>query len=374
MQKKIPDEKLTQHHNWIYEKGEKENVETLRKWVIQEVEFKTVVAERIHGLKDPNNKYHRKEKSFFTNSKPGKISVCQGEICGKEHVIWTCNKFKSLNIHERWKAEKQHHLCYRYLGVGNLGQECSRIQTYSIDGCKEMHNRMLHGKETSVKNSTERNENINSRADEKSCTQLEIWSSSTDMEKEQSRNDKEESHSGKSKEKEQKDERFHTTDTNQTTSAMSDFISLRTFPVTYINKKTYINNGIAEQLKLKGIPKQVRVNALNNQGKIFQTLPVELNLESVYGKIKERVSAYMVDRVTGSMKLINWKKYKDKWRHLESINFPVLGRRSVVDILIGMDYAELHFSKKRHNRGDWRTNNTPYTAWMDLYRKQQYQL
>ena len=54
----------------------------------------------------------------------------------------------------------------------------------------------------------------------------------------------------------------------------------------------------------------------------------------------------MVDGVTGSMKLINWKKYKDKWRHLESINFPVLGRRSVVDILIGMDYAELHFSKK----------------------------
>ena len=171
---------------------------------------------------------------------------------------------------------------------------------------------MLHGKETSVKNSTEGNENINSRADEKSCTQLEIRSSSTDMEKEQSRNDKEESNSGKNKEKEQKDERSHTTDTNQTTSAMSDFISLRTFPVTYINKKTYINNGIEEQLKLKGIPKQVQVNALNNQGKIFETLPVELNLESVYGKIKERVFAYMVDRVTGNMKLIHWKKYKDK--------------------------------------------------------------
>ena len=56
---------------------------------------------------------------------------------------------------------------------------------------------MFHGKHTSIKKSAERNENINSRADEKSCTQLEIWSSSTNTEKEQSWNDKEESHSGK---------------------------------------------------------------------------------------------------------------------------------------------------------------------------------
>ena len=46
------------------------------------------------------------------------------------------------------------------------------------------------------------------------------------------------------------------------------------------------------------------------------------------------------------MKPINWKKYKDKWKHLEDINFPTLGRRPIVDILIGMDYAELHFSIK----------------------------
>ena len=50
---------------------------------------------------------------------------------------------------------------------------------------------------THQEKSAEGNENINSRADEKSCTQLEIWSSSTNTEKEQSWNDKEESHSGK---------------------------------------------------------------------------------------------------------------------------------------------------------------------------------
>ena len=135
---------------------------------------------------------------------------------------------------------------------------------------------------------------------------------------------------------------------------MSDFISLRTVLVVVCNDnirmtvnallddastKKYINNDVAEQLELKGIPKQVRVNVLNNQVRTFKTLPVEFNLESVNGKIKDRVSAYTVDRVTGKMKLINWKKYKDKWKHLEGLNFPALGRRPIVDILIGMGYA-----------------------------------
>lgn len=136
--------------------------------------------------------------------------------------------------------------------------------------CKVMHNKMLHGKHTSIKNSAEGNENINSREDGKSCTQLEVRSSSINTEKEQSRNDKEESHSGKSKEKKQKDERSHTTVTNQAASATSDFISLRTVFVVVCNDnirmtvdallddtstKTYINSDVAEQLKLKGIPK-----------------------------------------------------------------------------------------------------------------------
>ena len=39
---------------------------------LEKAEFETVVAETIHGLKDPYNKHHIEEKSFFTNSKPRK--------------------------------------------------------------------------------------------------------------------------------------------------------------------------------------------------------------------------------------------------------------------------------------------------------------
>lgn len=43
------------------------------------------------------------------------------------------------------------------------------------------------------------------------------------------------------------------------------------------------------------------------------------------------------------MRIINWKKCKAKWKHLKNIIFPKLGRKPVLDILIGMDYWELYF-------------------------------
>ena len=50
----------------------------------------------------------------------------------------------------------------------------------------------------------------------------------------------------------------------------------------------------------------------DNQMKTFETLPVEFYLESLSGKIKQKVFAYTTNRITGNMRSINWKKCKDK--------------------------------------------------------------
>ena len=55
--------------------------------------------------------------------------------------------------------------------------------------------------------------------------------------------------------------------------------------------------------------------------KTYQKLPVEINLESLNEKIKQKVSAYTADRITENTRPINWKKCKDKWKHLKNINF-----------------------------------------------------
>ena len=69
----------------------------------------------IHGLKHQINKYNRKGKSYILGWKTGRKPVRQCVACSKGHPIWSCEKFKSMNIHERWKVPKQHQLRYRCL-------------------------------------------------------------------------------------------------------------------------------------------------------------------------------------------------------------------------------------------------------------------
>ena len=51
-------------------------------------------------------------------------------------------------------------------------------------------------------------------------------------------------------------------------------------------------------------------------------------MESLDGNVKTTINASTAERVTGNMKVIDWEKYV------------------IVDLLIGIDYAELHYSFK----------------------------
>ena len=46
------------------------------------------------------------------------------------------------------------------------------------------------------------------------------------------------------------------------------------------------------------------------------------------------------------MRPVNWKMQAAKWENPQDINFPDLGPRPVVNMLIGIDYVELHYSIK----------------------------
>ncbi|XP_070556535.1 uncharacterized protein [Ptychodera flava] len=73
-------------------------------------------------------------------------------------------------------------------------------------------------------------------------------------------------------------------------------------------------------------------------------MPVEIGLESVNGRVDMKVTAFTTDKVTGNMQVVDWSKYAGRWSHLDGISFPKLGSKPIIDILIGMDYADLHYS------------------------------
>ena len=56
------------------------------------------------------------------------------------------------------------------------------------------------------------------------------------------------------------------------------------------------------------------------------------------------VSAYTVDRVTGNMPVVDWNKFKTQWAHLQNIDFPYSPSRPVVNMLIGLDCADLLYA------------------------------
>ena len=83
---------------------------------------------------------------------------------------------------------------------------------------------------------------------------------------------------------------------------------------------------------------------LNGEEDSFETMPVEFDLQSIDGKTRARISAFTATRVTGNMRPVNWKGQLGMWKHLQVVDFPNLGPWPIIDVLIGIDYAELHFS------------------------------
>ena len=106
----------------------------------------------------------------------------------------------------------------------------------------------------------------------------------------------------------------------------------------------YINADITAQLGLQGKFQQVTVNVLNCQIKTFDTMPVEFELESFNRLVDMKMSAFTAAQVTGNMNVVEWSDLARKWEHLHGIRFWRVGPRPIVDILIGLDHVDLHYS------------------------------
>jgi len=123
--------------------------------------------------------------------------------------------------------------------------------------------------------------------------------------------------------------------------------------------KTYLNTDVAAELDLQGEVQKISVSVLNGQVETFET--GECIIESLDGKVQSKVNAFTTGRVTGNMRATDWNSCVDKWPHLRGIQFYKLGPRSIVDVLIGLDCADLNFSYKdvRGNPGQPVARPTP---------------
>ena len=326
----MPEPMLAQYNRWIFETSKIESVETVRTWIVQESDFQTIASETVQGLtqrkdNDIGSKKGKKDvtKTFFGNKQEVEITEIRKkcEVCGKEHGIWNCDTFKALSVQLRWEIAKQLKLCFHCLSKGHFGQTCFRSRVCGLNDCKGRHHRLLHVTEANAAKSDTKGDQIKG---------------------------------------EKRSERSHNTSTTME-SHNKGFVTLRTVPViakngnrrTEVNAllddgstKTYLNADVAAKLGLEGQAQTVNISVLNGQVETFETVSVTIELESVDGSFNIKMEAFTTTRVTGNMQVIDWNEHSSKWNHLKEIKFPNIGPRAIVDLLIGVDHAELHCSYK----------------------------
>ena len=356
LQKKLPETLLVRYHRWVFENRKTESVLTLRDWMLQEVEFLTTASETIHGcIARPDWKKKKNQQTFFGEGNKSESKACP--TCEGRHAVWSCKKFKEMKPWERWNTAKQFRLCFRCLNRNHIGSSCKATRVCGKDGCQKTHHELLHttfylsgSNDNLLKKSTLPPLKTDTREIKTMCSATQT-DPKTETKNEANFNES--------------NARSHST-RNQVSKDRGEFIALRTVPVVLKNgnrevkvnallddgsTKSYINADVAAELGLQGMIQKATVNVLNGQVKTFVTMPVDFELKSLDGQVIHNVSAFTTEKVTGDMEVVDWNQYASKWKHLREITFPNIDRTTTVDLLIGVDHADLLYSKQEV-RGD----------------------
>ncbi len=320
LQRKLHQRLLTNYHRWVFEKNKNESVESLREFIMREAEFQVIANETIHGVNNEVRLQSRAPRTFFAAGDRANNRKCP--VCQESHGVWGCTQFQRMPMDQRWAIAKDHRLCYRCLIPYHRGQDCNRSRICGVNGCQQTHHRLLH------EDSAIAGEGGNDDSGDTHNAPSTIAGYTT-IARERTRR--------------------------------SGYLALRTVPVIVqhgdrkiqvnallddASTTTYINQDIAAELGVFGEPQQISVKVLNNRTETFNTNKVEFTIRSMNGAIIRQAQACTTGKVTGDMTVIDWNKHKNRWQHLQGIRFPTVGRRPIIDILIGSDLPELHTSLK----------------------------
>lgn len=113
---------------------------------------------------------------------------------------------------------------------------------------------------------------------------------------------------------------------------------------TYFSKQ---GEEVAGVLSLSEPFETVKVHVFNNEVETFQSIPEKRTIESVDGQFsKDIVVKTCRKKVTGAYKVEDLGKSKKNWPHLKECEFTRPAKDGLVDLLIGVDNTELHYSRE----------------------------
>ena len=245
-------------------------------------------------------------------------------------------------------------LCYRCLSKDHIGKACPRYRDCKINGCTEIHHRLLHAEKAVAQSETQRgsfggrNTLPAQEADSGTTTANQESSEGT---RTRSANQTRLSQDTATSQITEGDASTHKA-TMEIAQTREKVVALQTVPLILRNGNirllvncfldegrdtTYINEDVVEELGVKGQKNAITINVANYWQVKFLSMSFQVGVESVDGKVNRTISAKTSQKICGGMKPVNWLKIKHKWSHLIEIPFPQLAQRGTIDVLLGAD-------------------------------------
>ena len=353
---KIPKSMLSRFYRWAKDTCRAESIESLRDWITEETEYQVKAAETVEGLHGAKGKPREDDRKRWNRNFIIVKQKC--DICHGGHAVRNCERYKAMSVDDRWKIAKEKNLCFRCLAGNHQGKDCRRAKECGINGCKRNHDRLLHKSEESQNSAVavvEEPSNSHPPEDVSSPSARAFTTVTNEatatMDSEQGIQE-------------------HSHITTLASAQNQENVSLRTAPVWLsangrkikvnallddASSVSYVNEELAGALGLSATYEQVVVNVLNESVETFDSMPVSMTLESCDGNVRLPFKALTcLRRVTGNYKAVDWSKFQDRWPHLRVCKFPEPPADPIVDVLIGQDHIDLHFSKcdVRGNSGE----------------------
>ena len=359
--KKLAEVQVQGYSRWLQKQSRERSVVSLRDWLKEEVHIRVEAKEMAHGLsvteksdgwqhsnRNPNNRNRPRNfhvRSDFARRPPGSGQPTRKPPCpccgSPNHGVWACLVFQQKSYDDKWTLAKEKRLCFRCLGDDHQGKFCTKSQTCQINGCRGNHHRLLHENPPATNPPMGTAQPVISS---NSYPSFIPWEGAV----------------GPVLSPEGEDSRASRAMTTHNPRSPKEAYSLRTVPVWVkaqgkklkvnailddASNETFLNEEVAGALGLKESYQTVKVHVLNNSVETFQTMPLKVEIESVNGQFTKEIEVKTCPRnVTGNYQVENWNANKGKWPHLAQCDFASPAKDGLVDLLIGVDNADLHYS------------------------------
>lgn len=361
--KKLAEAQVQGYSRWLQEQGKERSVLSLKDWLKEEVRTRVEAVEMAHGLAvtekadgwQPSNKNSNRHKfrNFHVGSEwltrtrrppgSGQLNrkppcVCCGSL---HHGVWACTVFLQKSYDDRRQLAKDKRLCFRCLASDHQGKNCMKSQTCQIDGCRGNHHRLLHETLPVVDQPAESAQSV---VESNSYPSLSARKGAVSF----------------APSPEREDSSVSRAMITHNPRRLNEAYSLRTIPVWVkaqgkkvkvnailddASNESLLNEEVAGALGLKESYQTVKVHVLNNSVETFQTMPLKIEIESVNGQFTKEIEVKSSPRsVTGNYQVENWRASRDNWPHLAECDFASPAKDGLVDLLLGVDHADLRYS------------------------------